>query len=73
MEVIELARAIRSRDPARPSWPDAILCYAGLHAVVWHRMAHALWRMRLHGLARFVSHIGRFLTGKGLPVPSWLV
>lgn len=63
MEVIELARAIRNRDPARPSWPETILCYAGLHAVVWHRMAHGLWRMGLKGLARFVSHIGRFLTG----------
>jgi serine O-acetyltransferase len=63
MEVIELARAIRSRDPARPSWPEAILCYAGLHAVLWHRMAHALWRLGLKGLARFVSHVGRFLTG----------
>ncbi|GGJ32001.1 serine O-acetyltransferase [Neoroseomonas lacus] len=63
MEVIELARTIRNRDPARPSWPETILCYAGLHAVVWHRMAHGLWRMGLKGLARFVSHIGRFLTG----------
>ena len=63
MEVIELARAIRNRDPARPSWPEAILCYAGLHAVVWHRLAHWLWQMRLRGLARVVSHIGRFLTG----------
>ena len=63
MEVIELARAIRNRDPARPSWPETMLCYAGLHAVVWHRMAHGLWGMGLKGLARFVSHIGRFLTG----------
>lgn len=63
MEVIELARAIRNRDPARPSWPETILCYAGLHAVVWHRLAHRLWQMRLRGLARVVSHIGRFLTG----------
>ena len=63
MEAIELARAIRNRDPARPSWPEAILCYAGLHAVLWHRLAHALWRAGLKGLARFVSRIGRFLTG----------
>ena len=26
-------------------------------------MAHALWRMGLRGPGRFVSHIGRFLTG----------
>ena len=63
MEIVELARAIRDRDPARPSWPETILCYAGLHAVLWHRMAHGLWRIGLKGLARFVSHIGRFLTG----------
>ncbi len=63
MEAIELARAIRNRDPARPSWPEAILCYAGLHAVLWHRLAHMLWRAGLKGLARFVSHVGRFLTG----------
>lgn len=63
MEVIELARAIRNRDPARPSWPETILCYAGLHAVIWHRMAHWLWQMGLRGLGRVVSHIGRFLTG----------
>lgn len=63
MEAIELARTIRNRDPARPSWPEAILCYAGLHAVLWHRVAHALWRMGLRGLARVVSHLGRFLTG----------
>ena len=63
MEAIELARAIRNRDPARPSWPETILCYAGLHAVLWHRLAHALWRIGLRGLARFVSHVGRFLTG----------
>lgn len=63
MEITELARAIRDRDPARPSWPEAVLCYAGLHAVLWHRMAHGLWRMGLKGLARFVSHMGRFLTG----------
>ena len=63
MEAVELARVIRSRDPARPSWPEAILCYAGLHAVLWHRMAHALWRMGLRGPGRFVSHVGRFLTG----------
>ncbi|WP_137127510.1 serine O-acetyltransferase [Roseomonas sp. HF4] len=63
MEVIDLARTIRSRDPARPSWPEAILCYAGLHAVLWHRLAHRLWRLGLRGLARFASHLCRFLTG----------
>ncbi len=63
MEILELARTIRARDPARPGRLEAILCYAGLHAVLWHRMAHALWRRGLRGPARLLSHIGRMLTG----------
>jgi len=63
MEIIELARTIRARDPARPNWPEAILCYAGLHAVLWHRLSHALWRMGLTTFARVSSHLARWLTG----------
>jgi serine O-acetyltransferase len=63
MEIVELARTIRARDPARPSWFEAILCYAGVHAVLWHRLSHALWKLGLRGLARFSSHLGRMLTG----------
>ena len=63
MEIIELARSIRSRDPARPTWIEAVTCYAGLHAVLLHRVAHALYRLNLKALARAVSHTGRFITG----------
>lgn len=63
MELFELARNIRARDPAKPNWPETILCYAGLHAVVWHRLAHWLWRAGLRGPARCISHLSRFLTG----------
>ncbi|MFM2150582.1 MAG: Serine acetyltransferase [Pseudomonadota bacterium] len=63
MEILELARTIRARDPARPGRIEAVLCYAGLHAVLWHRLSHALWRIGLRGLARFSSHLARTLTG----------
>jgi len=63
LEIIELGRAIRERDPARPSWPEVIFSYPGLHAVLWHRLAHRLYSVGLRGLARFVSHLGRMLTG----------
>ncbi len=63
MEIIELARTIRTRDPARPTWIEAITCYAGLHAVLMHRAAHLLYRIGLRALARAVSHTGRFVTG----------
>ncbi len=63
MEIVELARTIRERDPARPGWIEAMTCYAGLHAVLMHRLAHALYRARMRTLARMVSHVSRFITG----------
>jgi serine O-acetyltransferase len=63
MELFELIRTIRERDPARPTWIEAATCYAGLHAVLIHRVAHALYGLRLQALARAVSHTGRFITG----------
>ncbi len=54
--------SIRARDPApRSRWE--ILLYPGLHAVGLHRVAHALFGLRLFFLARLVNHISRFFTG----------
>lgn len=54
---------IRERDPAaRSSW-EVFTCYPGLHALVWHRWAHAAWRAGFKWLGRFLSHLGRFFTG----------
>jgi serine O-acetyltransferase len=51
------------RDPAaRTTW-EVLTCYPGLHATIVHRLAHTLWGMGLRWLARFVSHLGRWLTG----------
>jgi serine O-acetyltransferase len=63
LEIIELARTIRERDPARPSLFEAVTCYAGLQAVLLHRVAHALYRAGFKVLARIVSHTNRFITG----------
>ncbi len=62
-EIAELARAIRARDPAQPSRGEVLFSYPGLHAVMVHRLAHALWQRGWRGLGRFVSHLGRALTG----------
>ncbi len=51
------------RDPAARSYLEIIFCYPGLHAVIFHLGAHWLWSNRLKWLARFLSHISRFLTG----------
>jgi len=50
-------------DPAARSWLEVFFCYPGLHAVVLHRFAHRLWKWKLYFIARFTSHISRFLTG----------
>jgi len=55
--------AVRERDPAARSSLEVLLCYPGLHALLVHRLAHRLWQLRLPVAARFVSHLGRFITG----------
>jgi len=56
-------RAALERDPAARSALEVLLCYPGVHALVVHRFAHAIWRRGLTTLARWLSHAGRFLTG----------
>jgi serine O-acetyltransferase len=59
----ESVRTYRERDPAARSDLEVLLCYPGLHAVLWHRLSHALWTRRLFLIGRLVSHLARFLTG----------
>ncbi|MEO6746192.1 MAG: serine O-acetyltransferase [Caldimonas sp.] len=54
---------ILERDPAARSRFEVLTCYPGLHALVWHRLAHACWGRGMHWLARFLSQLGRFFTG----------
>jgi len=49
-------------DPAARTVLEVLLCYPGLHAIWVHRVSHWLWRKNLKTLARFLSHISRFLT-----------
>jgi len=55
--------ATLARDPAARSRLEVVLCYPGFHALVWHRLAHWLWRRGWLLAGRFVSHLGRVLTG----------
>ena len=40
-----------------------MLCYPGVHALAFHRIAHAIWRRGWRIPARFLSQVARFLTG----------
>jgi serine O-acetyltransferase len=54
---------ILERDPAARSRWEVLTCYPGLHALWMHRFSHALWTRGFRWLARFLSNLGRFLTG----------
>ncbi len=56
-------RVVKERDPAARTTLEILLCYPGLHAVWFHRAAHALWGAGLKTAGRWLSHVGRFLTG----------
>ncbi|MDW7649937.1 MAG: serine O-acetyltransferase [Bacillota bacterium] len=56
-------QAIFERDPAAKSTLEVLLCYPGLHAILFHRLAHSLHRRGLILLPRLISQFARFLTG----------
>jgi serine O-acetyltransferase len=51
------------RDPAARSYLEIITTYPGVHAILFHRVAHRVWKMKLYWLGRLISHIARLLTG----------
>lgn len=51
------------QDPAARTYFEVFLTYSGLHAVWFHRIAHAFYNKRLFFLARVISQFSRFMTG----------
>ncbi|MDA8092375.1 MAG: serine O-acetyltransferase [Betaproteobacteria bacterium] len=51
------------RDPAARSAWEILTTYPGIHAIIFHRLAHRLWGWRFRWLARYVSYLARWLTG----------
>ncbi len=56
-------RAVFERDPAARNRVEVILTYAGFQALMFHRIAHRLWRMKLRLLGRLLSQFSRWITG----------
>ncbi len=59
----EQVDTIFREDPAAKSVLEVVLCYPGFHAVLLHRVAHALYGSRWYLAARMLSNLNRFLTG----------
>ena len=59
----ETLTAYQARDPAARSKLEIFLLYPGVHAILYHRLAHFLYCHDLKFLARLVSQWSRFWTG----------
>jgi serine O-acetyltransferase len=55
--------AIKREDPAAKSSLEILLCYPGLHAVLFHRVSHWFYQRKRYVVARSISQFARFLTG----------
>jgi len=54
---------IFERDPAARNRFEVLTCYAGVHAILMHRVNHWLWSKGLRWPARFLGNTARWLTG----------
>ena len=59
----ELLGAYQKRDPAARSKLEIFLLYPGVHAVLFHRVSHWMWKHHLRFLARLNSQLARHITG----------
>ncbi|HOP07735.1 MAG TPA: serine O-acetyltransferase [candidate division Zixibacteria bacterium] len=59
--IFEDIKAIYRNDPAARG--IEFLLYPGFHAIIWHRLIHFLYAIRIPFIPRMLSQIGRFLTG----------
>lgn len=59
----ETLDAYKARDPAARSRFEVFWLYSGVHAIIYHRIAHWLYNKKLRFLARWVSQWSRTWTG----------
>jgi serine O-acetyltransferase len=56
-------QSVFDRDPAARNSFEIITTYPGVHAVIFHRLSHRLWKMGLKWFARMISNLARLFTG----------
>lgn len=63
MFLMETIRAYQKNDPAARSALEVFLLYNGIHATIYYRMAHWLYRHHCKFLARWLSQHAKWTTG----------
>jgi serine O-acetyltransferase len=56
-------KTVKDRDPAAKSALEVLLLYPGLHALVFYRISHQLWKWKIPIVPRWLSQLGRSFTG----------
>ena len=62
-KIKEDINCVFERDPAAQTIFEVITTYPGFHALMIHHCAHWFWLKGFRWAGRFVSHLGRWLTG----------
>ena len=55
-------KAVQERDPAARNALEVLLLYQGVHALIWHRVAHWFYEHHMFFIARLISQVARFFT-----------
>ncbi len=63
MRFIEDIQSVFNRDPAARNTFEVITCYSGVQAMLFYRLTHRLWLLKLKWLARFIAMLSRWFTG----------
>ncbi len=61
--LVEDIDSMMARDPAARSRLEVVLAYPGFQALLFYKLAHAIWRHGWRTLGRVVSNFGRWVTG----------
>ena len=61
--IVKEARSYMDKDPAAKSVFEVLLCYPGIHAVLFYRLSHWLYKKRRFLIARLISQFARWITG----------
>jgi len=62
-ELKEDINSVFDRDPAARNFFEIITTYPGVHAIIFHRLSHALYKRNFKWLARVLSNVVRWYTG----------
>ena len=54
---------VMKNDPAARTKLEVLLLYQSIYVLIFYRIAHGLYKIKLFFLARLISQLGRFFTG----------